>query len=258
MSSISQSVSNWSSGVKAEANFWKLWASTKGHIWPQEFERRLDPDAVLDHTVGTRITKDGTVLDVGSGPLTSLGKVYGDKSFKVFACDPLAHLYDDILNENAINPLVRTEFAVAEDLSCFFPEEGFDVVHCQNALDHSFDPIRGIEEMLMVTKIGGHVILRHHINEAEHENYSGFHQYNFDEQDDDFVIWNKNAKILVRDTLPIGASLTHVRNGETIEVVISKGTSTKQDVRSDRDRARIRDLHEGVVAFYTTPFMSSE
>lgn len=258
MSSISQSVSRWSAGIEAEARFWRLWASTRGHIWPEEFQRRLDPEAPLDHTVGVRISEGGSMLDVGSGPLTSLGKTCDGKSFKLLACDPLAPLYDQILSENAISPLVRPEFAVAEDLSCFFPEEEFDVVYCQNALDHSFDPIRGIEEMLRVTKSGGHVILRHHINEAEHERYAGFHQYNFDEQDGEFVIWNKSSAIRVRDTLSAGSSMTHVRSGDNIEVVISKSTAAREGARSEQDRARIRDLHEGLVAFYTAPFMSSE
>lgn len=258
ISNISQSVSSWSSGVKAEANFWRLWASTKGHLWPEEFQRRLDPEAPLDHTVGAVIAEGGSVLDVGSGPLTSLGKTYDGKSFKVIACDPLALLYDQILLENVIDPLIRTEFAVAEDLSCFFPVGQFDVVHCQNALDHSFDPIRGIQEMLRVTKTGGRVVLRHHLNEAEHEHYSGFHQYNFDEQDGDFVIWNKNSRIRVQDTLPAGSSMTHVRSADGIEVVISKNKAAKQEARSELDRARIRDLHTGMVAFYTAPFMSAE
>lgn len=258
MSSIRQSVSSWSAGVEAEARFWRLWASTKGHIWPDEFQRRLNPEAPLDHTVGERINEGGSVLDVGSGPLTSLGKVYGDKSFKVIACDPLAHLYDHILLENSIDPLVRTEFAVAEDLSCFFSEEGFDVVHCQNALDHSFDPVRGIEEMLRLTKPGGLVILRHHRNEAEHERYSGFHQYNFDEQDGEFVIWNKSSKVIVGETLPTGSAIIQVSGEDNIEVIISKNKAVKQEGRSERDRARIRDLHEGMVGFYTAPFMSGE
>jgi len=112
--------------------------------------------------------------------------------------------------------------------------------------------------MLMVTKPGGHVVLRHHVNEAEHERYRGFHQYNFDEQDGDFVIWNKNSRVLVRDMLPSWAEITQVRTTTSIEVIINKRKPADQETRSERDRARIRDLHEGVVTFYTSPFMSKE
>jgi len=69
------------------------------------------------------------------------------------------------------------------------------MVVCRNALDHSFDPVRGIEEMLLVLKIGGRVNLIHYANEAEEGKYVGFHQWNFDVVDGRPIVWNKNTHV---------------------------------------------------------------
>ncbi|WP_162751446.1 methyltransferase domain-containing protein [Rhizobium sp. CNPSo 4062] len=41
------------------------------------------------------------------------------------------------------------------DLSLFFNDLAFDIVYCQNTLDHCFDPMSAIVEMLRVLKVGG-------------------------------------------------------------------------------------------------------
>jgi len=37
----------------------------------------------------------------------------------------------------------------------------FDIVHCSSTFDHSFDPVRGIREMLRVAEAGDVMFLRH-------------------------------------------------------------------------------------------------
>jgi SAM-dependent methyltransferase len=253
---VSMSIGAWSAGIDHEAQFWHDWAQTKGARWPDEYARRLDPAASVDALIGEPLRRSGSgarLLDVGSGPLTPVGKRYRDAEFTVSACDPLARLYDVILQAAGIEPLVRTEFAVAEDLSAFYAPSSFDVVYCQNALDHSFDPVRGIIEMCRVVRVGGHVILRHSPNEAESECYVGFHQYNFDEQDGEFVIWNKKSRVKVADAMPIAVDITCRRNS-CIEVVIKKiGEFPDHASRSERDRARIRELHEDLIGFFVSP-----
>ena len=54
----------------------------------------------------------------------------------------------------------------AEELHLCFPAGHFDVVHIRNALDHSFDPVLGIERMLHAVRPGGWVLLRHARNEG--------------------------------------------------------------------------------------------
>ena len=49
--------------------------------------------------------------------------------------------------------------------------------------------------MMRVLKVGGNLVLRHNRNEAEAEKYSGFHQFNFDQRDKEFVIWNQHQSL---------------------------------------------------------------
>jgi ubiquinone/menaquinone biosynthesis C-methylase UbiE len=137
--------------------FWAAWLRTSGIHWPEDYARRLNPDAEIDPALGALLEQVGngaTILDVGAGPVTVLGKKWKQYEFSIHAVDPLAELYNRLVATSGVTPVVRTEFALAEDLSAFFDPASFDIVHCRNALDHSFDPLRGILEMLRVVKVG--------------------------------------------------------------------------------------------------------
>ena len=53
------------------------------------------------------------------------------------------------------------------------------MVHAVNSLDHSADPIAGIEEMLAMTRSGGFVVLLHEENEGRNELYFALHKWDF-------------------------------------------------------------------------------
>lgn len=55
-------------------------------------------------------------------------------------------------------------------------------------MDHSYDPVLAIEQMLDVTKSGGAVVLIHSPNEGSDAHYLGLHQWNFKNINGDFVI----------------------------------------------------------------------
>lgn len=74
------------------------------------------------------------------------------------------------------------------------PNNYYDIVHMSNALDHCFDPLEGIYQLLTVVKVGGKIILRHNDNEAEHEKYTGFHQWNLTIVNGEFQIWRKGVR----------------------------------------------------------------
>jgi SAM-dependent methyltransferase len=225
----------WSNGIAAERWFWKNWIETHGSEWPEDFKNRLTPSGTLDSTIA-KIIRDTcppgkvNILDVGAGPLTIVGSQLNGYNVNVIATDPLAPVYDALLQEAGITPLVRTQFAPAEGLSAFFDHSQFDVVHCRNALDHSADPMAAIIEMLRVVKVGRTVILRHFRNEAETENYGGFHQHNFDAKDGKFCIWNKQNHLVVDDNLPISTNLRTLCEGRSLETYI-----TKNEEFADRD-----------------------
>ena len=109
-------------------------------------------------------------------------------------CDPLAYVYNYYLKENNITPLVQNNIADCENLSLFYKKQ-FDVICCFNALDHSYDAISCVYQMIYILKVGGFISLIHNDNEAVYENYCGLHQWNISEENNEAIIWNNNIKI---------------------------------------------------------------
>lgn len=194
----------WLDSVGDEIKYWRHYLSTSGGDYPEDFAFRLRHDTLIEAR-DTRLAKrlalfprdNVRLLDVGSGPLTNLGKIVDGKTVDITACDPLADIYDILIKENGLQPPVRTVFSDAENLSTFFSAHSFDVIHSANAMDHSYDPISAILEMLKVVAVDGFVYLGHFENEAEWENYSGFHQWNFTERNGDFFAWNKTTEVSI-------------------------------------------------------------
>lgn len=182
-------------GLKNELKFWEKWIRTRGWQWPEDFERRLDPHSVVTGyhcQVLERIRADTIhVLDVGAGPLTSIGKLYKNKKLIIQACDPLADEFNKILEKYSIEPTVVTEKCDGERLGEKYQSNYFDWVNAQNSVDHSSDPVRVIREMVQVTKSRGFVSLCHELNVAKHEAYRGLHQWNFYQVDGNFMISGK-------------------------------------------------------------------
>src|SRR5215469_4530 len=85
------------------------------------------------------------VLDVGAGPLTTIGRKWPGRELHITAVDPLAAEYDDLLRKLEIDPPCRTAFAFAEELSAIFTPSSFDLVHSRNAIDRSKDVLKAIK-----------------------------------------------------------------------------------------------------------------
>ena len=93
------------------------------------------------------------VLDVGAGPASTVGTMIGGKSIvRLAAVDALAGPYNEMLAARGIDPPAPTTFAVAEALDLSFPEDFFDMVHCENGVDHFHNPLEAIRQMIRVVK----------------------------------------------------------------------------------------------------------
>jgi SAM-dependent methyltransferase len=195
---------SWQKNIGEELNFWRAWLETSGLDYPQDYKFRLDPCAEIQPIIGEFIiTGDELILDVGAGPLTVLGKRWNGAKLKITACDALADKYNALLNKVRIDPIIRTDKCEMEKLSELYPHASFDIVFAQNCVDHSYDPLKAIIQMLKVCNYGGYVILRHEVNEGENEGYRGLHQWNFFLDGCCFMIGTRDGAIInVDESLP--------------------------------------------------------
>jgi len=181
----------WSGGLGDEIEFWQKFLATGGLGWPEDFARRVDRTTLLQGSIARLLPPHGPVrvLDVGAGPLTVLGSRLHDRELEIVATDALADEYDRLLAEHDIDPPVRTQRCDAERLTERFAPDSFHLAHARNTLDHAYDPAAAIGQMLAVVRPGGHVVLVHHENEGDHEDYEGLHQWNLTLRDDRLVVW---------------------------------------------------------------------
>jgi hypothetical protein len=89
----------WRDKLSDEIEFRYRYLSTKGLLWPAEFRMRIDPESDVQggffaeylRRVGSAYV---SILDVGAGPLTAIGKRYPGKRVAIKATDALAHEND--------------------------------------------------------------------------------------------------------------------------------------------------------------------
>jgi SAM-dependent methyltransferase len=218
---------NRSIALQDEIQFWKNWFVTGGSEWPQDFRERFNPDQPIQDHVATYIDRLGAecvhILDVGSGPLTKLGKKHPSKQLMITATDLLAYEYDRLLAELEIEPPVRTIYADAERLVEQFGQNAYDIVHGQNCIDHMADPLRAIEQMLAVSKPQGFVVLYHAENEGQREQYHQLHQWDFTCENGFFVIRDRRGRETnVTKRLAAFCEVECMRDGDEILTGIRK------------------------------------
>jgi len=185
----------WQTHVHEEVEFWDEWLRTGGGEWPEDFRSRVDPQQRLPELIENALLNKGVaagspirILDLGSGPLTSVGTISDHYQVEVVPVDPLADHYRSLLQKHHLAAPVLPQLGEAERLDCLFEPQSFDVVWARNSLDHSYDPLMCIYQAYRVLKTGGTMIIVFHPNEADHGNYQGLHNWNFDVRNDAFVI----------------------------------------------------------------------
>ena len=205
----------WQARRKSETDFWADWlVGARGtEQWGWDREERLDPATeIRDPLVREELERLGSdevsILDVGAGPLTSLGYRFPGKTLTIVPVDPLADDYDRLLADAGMEPPIRTVAVAGEDLVERFGLRTFDIAYAANSLDHSADPLTIISNMVSVVRAGGMVLLRHKRNEGESARYGGLHQWNFDAVGGRLLLWNDAAEIDVGAALEGRAAAT--------------------------------------------------
>jgi radical SAM superfamily enzyme YgiQ (UPF0313 family)/ubiquinone/menaquinone biosynthesis C-methylase UbiE len=225
--------SDWDKGVASEIYFWDNWLKKQGgRRWKQEHLRRCNSNSNLQNIIVDYLDKNKTehsILDVGAGPLTRVGKLYKGNRIEIHAVDPLAKKYDVLLKKYNIQPIVRTKECYGENLSEMFAENTFDVVYSFNAIDHSINPVKCLREMIKVTKRGRFIILEVFEKEGRRALWRGLHKWGFFLKETPhgkriLCISGKNIdKINVEEKLAETAELTHLsKNQRVITAVFRK------------------------------------
>jgi SAM-dependent methyltransferase len=227
----------WQVEAASEVSFWDKWIETKGLQWRDEFIARAEGFELRPWLLKL-LPSDGPakVLDVGAGPITGMGHFVKGRPVEILAVDPLAGAYASALTRAKVRPPIQTRFAYAEELSVSFGPNTFDLVHCNNALDHAIDPLWGLLEMVIVAKPNGYVFLSHRRNEGASGNYEGLHHWNFDGENGDFIIWNPSTRHNVTELLSGFCDTTCEVAGEGVSVTIRKTGEPTFDVARHASR----------------------
>lgn len=205
----------WRARLRSEVDFWAGWLTgapgTEQWAWDRE-ERLAAETEIRDPFVRKELERiagaEIRILDVGAGPLTSLGYRYPGKTLTIVPVDPLADDYDRLLRDARLEPPIRTIGVAGEALFERFGPGRFDIAYAANSLDHSADPLTIIRNMVDVVRPGGVVLLRHKRNEGESARYGGLHQWNFDAVGGRLILWNDAVEIDVGAALERRAATT--------------------------------------------------
>ncbi len=194
----------WLDGLQDEIFFWEEYMANEGGDYFRTFDWNVEPNKTFeleDELTGFSKEQFVRFLDVGSGPFSRCGCMTDMVDLNVTAVDPLAGIYNDLKKQYGLENGITISTGFLELLHRSFEENSFDIVHMSNSMDHAFDPILGLYELLYICKIGGKVILRHAENEAENANYGGLHQWNLSthRKKGCFVIWNKEREININE-----------------------------------------------------------
>jgi SAM-dependent methyltransferase len=185
----------WEQGLPDEVAFWEDWLVGKTK-YAEDRALRLSSNRPFPWWAKPLIKGNPDkirVLDVGAGPVTAMGNVWGDKEITIVPVDPLASRYGELLEHFAITPPTSTRYGLGEELVEQFGEASFDFAYACNCLDHSMDPVECYRQMIAVLKPGCSLVTFHEANEAEHQNYEGLHQWNFSVREDRLIVWNHSG-----------------------------------------------------------------
>ncbi len=254
----------WLSGIPYEVAFWRSYYRNKSSREALLSWSQYGKECVLDHfdvaAFIDGLQKENPVIaDVGCALSYMFSDIIGGKKRQVVYLDPLAPHYNKILDDYSL-PYPRITFGMGETLTLHFPADSVSLLHIRNALDHSVRPMMVIWQALMCLHVGGVLYLNHKPNEAEHEAYLGFHQYNVDCQHGRLVIWNKQERIDVAEAL---AGYADVKASVTDEGRIVAVITKTNEIPSDHWAARESGMYASgmletlLTYFHTAPHVIS-
>lgn len=198
----------WKHGLVDELKFWYLSVALDGWSWADAYKLRLGSsfDFQFPDYINHFDDQEIICLEAGAGAMAALGSEgVSSKVIKIIPTDALANAFAAIFKDFGVIskfPVVQCD---AESLLDRYAPEYFHFAYASNCLDHCYDPVSAIEQMYQLIKPTGSILLGHHINVAVSENYTGLHQWNMNEINGRFVVWNKSEQHFIDELLPANA-----------------------------------------------------
>lgn len=240
---------NWVNGIPYEIAFWEAVYSYKKRVdslfsW-SKYNKEIEL-ANFDVRQFLSSRDNPLVVDAGCGMSFCNGDKLDGKQLNVCYIDPLAPFFNKIIERKKLD-LPKITFGFIEHLSTFVPAKAALII-VQNALDHSKNPVKGILECMESLETGGVLYLRHFKNEAENENYRGFHQFNISLDHADLIIWNKetitNISAFLKD---FADTETSALGDEVIAVITKKQAVPDGLINYKKDLAELSDQYIGLI-----------
>lgn len=162
----------WESGIDHELDFWQRYLASGGMDMPDDFRWRFDPNSPLQPHIADMVpldipVSDLAILDCAAGPATTLGKTLGGEHLRIVAVDALASHYDVMLSELQLSPPIPSIPCQAERLETLFEPDSFALVYMRFALDHCYEPIAALQQMVRVVLPGCVVMIEHYRDDRE-------------------------------------------------------------------------------------------
>ena len=227
----------WNQNLAEELEFWRRWLTEeefKKYRIPRLHNQSFNIPADL-----ITVPKGATIniLDVGSGPLGKIGTIHPDYTINICLADPLADEYNKLLVDLGMPDRACIIRASGEALLDVFLENSFDIVYSANALDHAYDPLLCIKNMLKVCKPGGWILIISLESEGERRHYAGLHQWNFTLVNDKVKLWNRDESIFIHEQLDRAKQfIAYSINDDNLPTLVLK--IQKELLASSPDRAK--------------------
>lgn len=196
----------WETGIDHEVQYWRDYLATEGFHGAEDFLFRFDRDAPLQPHLADRLPQglpacELRILDCAAGPATVVGKTLGGNRLPITAVDALAEQYRSVLQDLHLTPPVPSIPCDVEQLDTKFGSDQFSLVYMRFALDHCYDPIGALRQMVRVVRPGCVVMVEHYRDEHETE-YQGLKNWTLMPEPNDLVICNTLHRLSVQEELP--------------------------------------------------------
>lgn len=186
---------DWKQGVVEEIQWWWTWINTLrrenkldgwAHLRERPFPFEADCAALGEAHL--------RCLNIGCGPRPMLGEASAFE-LNIVHMDPLASAYNKLMAFLGAPGGGDVVFGAVEILDQLDVGR-FHFIAAKNCLDHAYDVPNGLRQMIDVLEDRGVILLEHFENEAEAENYVGFHKWNIEIKEERVHIWSKTQSEL--------------------------------------------------------------